>query len=60
MGYSEFMRLLGRSKEYRMDGPVLTIIDYHTGDRIALDLSAISEDQFDEMVYEEVEICTEQ
>lgn len=53
MNYEGFMRLLGRSKEYRIDGSVLTITDYHTGDGVRLNLAQIPEDLFEEMTYEE-------
>ena len=52
MSYEKFRLLLNRSKEYKMAGSVLIIRDYHTGAKVELDLSMMSEEAFDEMAGE--------
>lgn len=43
MTYKQFQRLLNQSKRYEMNGAILTITDYYSGEKINLDLSRIDE-----------------
>lgn len=50
-------KLLNGSKEYSMNGSILTIRSYRTGEEIKLDLSILEEyqDVLEEMIVEEDE-----
>ena len=52
---NDFLRLLNESKEYSMQGSILTIRSYRTGKEIKLDLSVLEyyEEIFEEMIIEE-------
>lgn len=54
---NEFLRLLNESKEYSMQGSILTIRSYRTGKEIKLDLSvlAYNEEILEELIVEEDE-----
>ena len=48
-------RILRNSKRYEMNGSVLTLTHYYTGEEIKLDLSQMSEEALEEMTPEEDE-----
>lgn len=52
-----FLDLLEGSKEYKMEGSLLTIRGWRTSKRITIDLSVLEEypDVFEEMIYKEEE-----
>ena len=52
-----FLDLLEGSKEYKMDGSLLTIRGWRTSKQITIDLSVLEEypEIFKEMIYEEEE-----
>ena len=54
---NNFLKLLNGSKEYSMNGSILTIRSYRTGETIKLDLSvlAYNEEILEEMIIEEDE-----
>lgn len=47
--------ILRASKRYEMNGSILTITHYYTGEEIKLDLSKMSEEALEEMTPEEDE-----
>ena len=53
MNIERFYLLLRRSKRYELQGSVLTISDYHTGESVSLDLSMLTEDMLEELICEE-------
>ena len=54
---SNLSRLLNGSKEYQMEGSILTIRSYRTGEEIKLDLSVLEyyEEVLEEMIIKEDE-----
>ena len=51
--FEKFMRVLRKSKRYEMDcDGTLRVTDYFTGETITLDLSRMSEEAFEEMLYD--------
>ena len=54
---SNLLKLLNGSKEYQMEGSILTIRSYRTGEEIKLDLSvlAYNEEILEEMIIKEEE-----
>lgn len=52
MDFNRFQKLLRSSKSYEFDDTRLTIIDYHTGERVTIDLSLIDEETYTEMLCE--------
>lgn len=55
MSNREFQRLLDRSIRYEIEGSVLRISDYRTGQSVALDLGLITDEMFEELVWEDEE-----
>lgn len=56
MNYFNFMQLLSSSKRYEMDCEgFLTVSDYFTGKQVTLDLNKLTEEMFNELVYEDVD-----
>lgn len=51
--YEDFQRVLDRSKEYWFEGSVLAIRDYQTGKTVKIDLGGVSEETFEEIVWED-------
>lgn len=51
----KLQRILRNSKRYEMDGSILTITDYYTGEAITLDLGQLSEETLEEITVEEEE-----
>ena len=51
MNIKKFLELLQQSKRYSMEGSILTIENYRTGEKIKLDLNVLEEYQevFEEM-----------
>lgn len=51
MNIKEFVNLLNQSKRYSMEGSILTIENYRTGEKVKLDLSVLEEyeEAFEEM-----------
>lgn len=52
MNIKEFLNLLNQSKRYSMEGSILKIENYRTGETIKLDLSVLEEY---EKVFEEMQ-----
>lgn len=52
---NDFLRLLNGSKEYSMEGSILTIRNYRTGETIKLDLSVLQhyENVLEDIIVEE-------
>ena len=48
-------RILNASKRYEMNGSVLTLTHYYTGEEIKLDLSKLDEEVLEEIMVEEEE-----
>lgn len=55
MSFQRFQRTLQGSMQYEFKGSVLTIRNYHTGERVSLDLSKMFEEEYHELVVEESE-----
>lgn len=56
MNYKDFMRVLRNSKRYEMDCyGHLTVTDYYTGEEIALDLTQMDEEMFEQLKVEDEE-----
>ena len=53
MDFNRFQKLLRSSKSYEFDDTRLTITDYHTGERVTIDLSLIGEETYTEMLCED-------
>lgn len=54
MDYYNAMRIIKGSKRYEFeDMTVLIITDYYTGERVALDLSKLTEEMLEELAPEE-------
>lgn len=51
----KLQRILRASKRYEMNGSILTLTHYYTGEEIKLDLSQMSEETLEDMVVEEEE-----
>lgn len=51
----KLQNILRNSKRYEMNGSILTLTDYYTGESISLDLSQMSEESLEEMIVEEEE-----
>lgn len=51
MNYEEFQRMLNRSMSYEIQGSVLTITEYYTGKSVSLDLECITEEMFEDLVF---------
>ena len=51
MNYNEFQRMLDRSMSYEIQGSVLTITEYYTGKSVSLDLGCITEEMFEDLVF---------
>lgn len=53
---SKYLNILRGSKIYEINGTILTITSYHTGDAVSIDLAQITEDVLAEiLVYDEVD-----
>lgn len=48
--FDEFRRIINGSMAYEFDGTVLELTGYYSGKRIRIDLSAIDEEMFDELL----------
>ena len=53
MNIERFYSLLRQSKRYEMQGSVLTISDYYTGESVSLDLSMLTEEMLEELICED-------
>lgn len=54
--YDKFVSILNRSKEFSFeDGTILVLRDYHTGEKIKIDLSQLDEEAFEEMLVRDEE-----
>ena len=53
MDFNRFQKLLRSSKSYEFDDTRLTTTDYHTGERVTIDLSLIDEETYTEMLCED-------
>lgn len=53
MTNKDLQRIINGSKEYRFEGTVLVITSYNTGDTVRLDLSAMTDETFDELAHVE-------
>lgn len=51
----KLQKILRNGKRYEMNGSILTLTHYYTGEEIRLDLSMISEEALEEMTVEEEE-----
>lgn len=52
----KYLNILRGSKYYEMNGTILTITSYHTGDAVSIDLGQITEEVLAEiLVYDEVD-----
>lgn len=49
MDHKQFQKLLHSSKRYEMNGSILIISDYYTGEKINLDLSRIDEEMLNNL-----------
>jgi len=51
--FRTFRRMLNGSIRYEIDHSELTITDYYTGESITIDLGAIDEEMFEELLVED-------
>lgn len=51
----DLQRILRRSKEFTFEGTVLVIRDYYTGQTVKLDLECVTNEMFEDLVYEDEE-----
>ena len=55
MSINEFMELIQGSLRYEIHNEILTLTGYYTGKRISLDLSRITEEMLEELIFEDEE-----